>query len=231
MPVILSGDFNADPLHRNGVETYDAFVAAGFDDAWAELHKGNPAGGLTWGHDEFLADPSVPMIWRLDVVWYRGCGLVPIESKVLDLALDRDATPVMGFGPCGTHRQLQSRRTAPGNVAAPLGKIPLALLPLKGNRDKHGCGWRAAVARHPFHPALKKHCTTAVKKWETVMGKTQLIVLAVVGAALAGCVSPKVTTSAPAAVNFHQFHTVKLVVTDSAKTAYAKKGCPCLKVC
>ena len=58
------------------------------------------------------------------------------------------------------------------------------------------------------------------------MGKTQLILLAVVGAALAGCVSPKVTTSAPAAVNFHQFHTVKLVVTDSAKTAYAKEGLP-----
>lgn len=93
MPVILSGDFNADPLHRNGVETYDAFVAAGFDDAWAELHKANPSGGLTWGHDEFLADPSVPMIWRLDVVWFRGCGLVPTESKVLDLALDRAQSP------------------------------------------------------------------------------------------------------------------------------------------
>jgi endonuclease/exonuclease/phosphatase family metal-dependent hydrolase len=94
MPVILSGDFNADVLHRNGVETYDAFVAAGFDDAWAELHKGNPAGGLTWGHDEFLANPSVPMIWRLDVVWYRGCGLLPIESKVLDLVLNRTEAPL-----------------------------------------------------------------------------------------------------------------------------------------
>ncbi|MCC6820057.1 MAG: DUF4410 domain-containing protein [Verrucomicrobia subdivision 3 bacterium] len=58
------------------------------------------------------------------------------------------------------------------------------------------------------------------------MRKTRIILLAVVGAALAGCVSPKVTTSAPAAVNFHQFHTVKLVVTDSAKTAYAKEGLP-----
>jgi len=35
-PVILSGDFNADPLHRNGVRTYDTIVAAGFDDAWAD---------------------------------------------------------------------------------------------------------------------------------------------------------------------------------------------------
>jgi endonuclease/exonuclease/phosphatase family metal-dependent hydrolase len=94
LPVILSGDFNADPLHRNGVETYDAFVAAGFDDAWAELHKADPAGGLTWGHDEFLADPSVPMIWRLDVVWFRGFGLAPTESKVIDIALDRVQPPL-----------------------------------------------------------------------------------------------------------------------------------------
>ena len=94
LPVILSGDFNADVLHRNGVKTYDAFVAAGFDDAWAELHKANPAGGLTWGHDEFLADPSVPMIWRLDVVWFRGFGLVPTQSQVLDLALDREQPPL-----------------------------------------------------------------------------------------------------------------------------------------
>jgi endonuclease/exonuclease/phosphatase (EEP) superfamily protein YafD len=94
LPVILSGDFNADPLHRNGVETYDAFVAAGFDDAWAELHPHNPAGGLTWGHDEFLADPSVPMVWRLDVVWYRGLGLAPVAAEVLDLTLGREQPPL-----------------------------------------------------------------------------------------------------------------------------------------
>jgi hypothetical protein len=58
------------------------------------------------------------------------------------------------------------------------------------------------------------------------MGKTQLILLAVVGAALASFVSPKVTTPASTAVNLHEFHTVKLVVTDSAKTVYAKEGLP-----
>lgn len=94
LPVILSGDFNADPLQRNGVKTYDAFGAAGFDDAWAELHPSDLAGGLTWGHDEFLADPSVPMIWRLDVVWFRGGGLVPTGSEVLDLALNRGQPPL-----------------------------------------------------------------------------------------------------------------------------------------
>jgi len=58
------------------------------------------------------------------------------------------------------------------------------------------------------------------------MGKLKLILLAVVGAALASCVSPKITTSAPTDVDFHQFHTVKLVVTDSARTAYAQEGLP-----
>jgi len=94
LPVIIAGDFNADPLHRNGVETYDAFTAAGFDDAWAGLNKDNPTGGLTWGHDEFLADPSVPMVWRLDLVWYRGFGLAPTDSEVLDIGLDRTEPPL-----------------------------------------------------------------------------------------------------------------------------------------
>ena len=29
LPVILAGDFNADTLHRNGTQTYDAVIAAG----------------------------------------------------------------------------------------------------------------------------------------------------------------------------------------------------------
>src|SRR5207245_5787862 len=33
LPVILTGDFNADTLHRNGTQTYDALIAAGFTDA------------------------------------------------------------------------------------------------------------------------------------------------------------------------------------------------------
>ncbi|MFO1513023.1 MAG: endonuclease/exonuclease/phosphatase family protein [Verrucomicrobiota bacterium] len=93
LPVILSGDFNADPLKRNGVETYEAFAAAGFDDAWGALNESHPAGGLTWGHDEFLADPTVPFIWRIDLVLYRGNGLLPTRSEVLDLGLDRASPP------------------------------------------------------------------------------------------------------------------------------------------
>lgn len=94
LPVILSGDFNADPLYRTGTQTYDVFGAAGFADAWGTLNTANPTGGLTWGHDEFLADPTLPFIWRLDLVLYRGNGLLPIQSEVLDLELGRTQPPL-----------------------------------------------------------------------------------------------------------------------------------------
>jgi endonuclease/exonuclease/phosphatase family metal-dependent hydrolase len=94
VPVILSGDFNSDPLYRTGTQTYDVFGAAGFADAWGTLNEANPAGGLTWGHDEFLADPTIPFIWRLDLVLYRGNGLIPIQSEVLDLTLNRVEPPL-----------------------------------------------------------------------------------------------------------------------------------------
>ncbi len=84
MPVLIAGDFNADPLHRTGTTTYDAFIAAGFSDAWLALNPNDPAGGLTWGHDPFLADPATPFIWRLDLVFSRGGIFAPVESEVLD---------------------------------------------------------------------------------------------------------------------------------------------------
>ncbi len=58
------------------------------------------------------------------------------------------------------------------------------------------------------------------------MRKIKFILMAVAGVALAGCVSPTITTPASAGVDFHQFHKVRLIVTDSAKTAYAKEGLP-----
>jgi hypothetical protein len=53
-----------------------------------------------------------------------------------------------------------------------------------------------------------------------------LICLTAATMLLAGCVSPKVTTPAPVAVDFHQFHNVRLILTDSANTAYSKEGLP-----
>lgn len=84
-PVILVGDFNADPLHRDGSYAYDLIPAAGFTDAWAKLHSTTPAGGLTWGHDEFLADPLTLFDRRIDFVFYHGKGLVPEHADVIDL--------------------------------------------------------------------------------------------------------------------------------------------------
>lgn len=93
-PVILAGDFNADPFHRNGTQTYDEFIAAGFKDAWASTHPTDLAGGLTWGHDEFLADPTTAFAWQLDHVFYRGTGFVPTHADVIDMALDRTQPPL-----------------------------------------------------------------------------------------------------------------------------------------
>jgi hypothetical protein len=35
MPVMICGDFNSDPLHRDGSRAYDIYTRAGFKDAWA----------------------------------------------------------------------------------------------------------------------------------------------------------------------------------------------------
>lgn len=93
LPVILAGDFNADPLGRTGTQTYDVLVAAGFQDAWAATHPNELGGGLTWGHDEFLADPATAFVWQLDHVFCRGAGFVPTYADVLDLGLNRAQPP------------------------------------------------------------------------------------------------------------------------------------------
>lgn len=94
LPVLIVGDFNDDPLGRDGSFAYGLFPAAGFNDAWAMVHSSDPAGGLTWGHDEFLADPSVNFDRRIDMVFYRGADFVPQSADVLDLWLGRDAAPL-----------------------------------------------------------------------------------------------------------------------------------------
>jgi hypothetical protein len=96
LPVIIAGDFNSDLFDRDGsgALAYSTMVAGGFQDAWAVVHPGNPAGGLTWGHDEFLASPAKPFDRRIDFVFYRGAGLVPQSADVLDLWLGRSAAPL-----------------------------------------------------------------------------------------------------------------------------------------
>lgn len=94
LPVVLLGDFNADPLHRDGSFAYDFAPAAGFTDAWAALHPGNLTGGLTWGHDEYLANPMLAFDRRIDLVFYRGQGLKPVHAHVTDLTTGRSQAPL-----------------------------------------------------------------------------------------------------------------------------------------
>ena len=84
--VILVGDFNTDALHRDGSFAYDLIPAAGFTDAWAKLHPKTPAGGLTWGHDAWLADATTLFDRRIDFVFSHGKNLVPVQADVVDIA-------------------------------------------------------------------------------------------------------------------------------------------------
>jgi endonuclease/exonuclease/phosphatase family metal-dependent hydrolase len=93
-PVLIVGDFNSDSLGRDGSFAYHLFGDAGFHDAWATLHQYNPAGGLTWGHDEFLADPNVAFDRRIDLVFYKGADLIPTDADVVDMALGRTTPPL-----------------------------------------------------------------------------------------------------------------------------------------
>jgi hypothetical protein len=93
-PVMIVGDFNADPFGRDGSIAYSLFPAAGFSDAWAVLHPNIPADGLTWGHDEFLANPAASFDRRIDLVFYKGAGFVPTQADVVDMELGRVQPPL-----------------------------------------------------------------------------------------------------------------------------------------
>lgn len=93
-PVFILGDFNADPLHRDGSFAYDLMPAAGFGDVWAKTHPCTPRLGLTWGHDEFLADPTAAFDRRIDFVFYRGKGVVPVQACVVDMVTGLTTLPL-----------------------------------------------------------------------------------------------------------------------------------------
>jgi len=93
LPVLLCGDFNSDPFGRDGSVAYGTFTAGGFEDAWAALHPLDPAGGLTWGHDEFLADINTAFDRRIDLAFFRGADFVPATAEVVDLPLSGRTQP------------------------------------------------------------------------------------------------------------------------------------------
>jgi len=94
MPVMIIGDLNSDPLNRNGTDSYPDFAAAGFQDTWVTLHPDDSAGGLTWGHEATLSDPTVPFVYRLDYVFYRGNQFTPTALEILDPRINVTTPPL-----------------------------------------------------------------------------------------------------------------------------------------
>lgn len=58
------------------------------------------------------------------------------------------------------------------------------------------------------------------------MKNIPFVLLAALSGFLSGCVTPQIKTSPPAAVAFHQFHQVRLILTDSVNTPFSKEGLP-----
>jgi endonuclease/exonuclease/phosphatase family metal-dependent hydrolase len=82
-PVILAGDFNADANGNYSPAIYPLVInQGGLKDAWSVARPAEL--GLTWGHDEFLANPAVPFLFRLDWILYRGSAFDAIDASVLD---------------------------------------------------------------------------------------------------------------------------------------------------
>jgi endonuclease/exonuclease/phosphatase family metal-dependent hydrolase len=82
-PVVLVGDFNSDANGNYSPATYALLTGPGqFSDAWSEANPNQP--GLTWGHDQFLADKNQLFSLRIDFVLFRGAGLDASRTAVVD---------------------------------------------------------------------------------------------------------------------------------------------------
>jgi endonuclease/exonuclease/phosphatase family metal-dependent hydrolase len=90
MPVILAGDFNSDAYGNYSPETYALLTGQGhFTDAWRVAEPRRL--GLTWGHDSFLSDVTVPFLYRLDLILYRGRSFEATEADVIDPVIGHHA--------------------------------------------------------------------------------------------------------------------------------------------
>jgi endonuclease/exonuclease/phosphatase family metal-dependent hydrolase len=90
MPVILSGDFNSDAYGNYSPETYALITGQGhFTDSWTVAEPRRL--GLTWGHDPFLSDVTVPFVYRLDLILYRGRSFDATEADVIDPVIGQHA--------------------------------------------------------------------------------------------------------------------------------------------
>lgn len=98
MPVIMVGDFNS-PADGSGTATYSILVGAGFTDAWAQTHPGDP--GYTWSqNDDLRGDPVTsdpPPAGdpeRYDLVLHRGDLMARSADRVMKPVIPTD--PVTG---------------------------------------------------------------------------------------------------------------------------------------
>jgi endonuclease/exonuclease/phosphatase family metal-dependent hydrolase len=83
LPVVLVGDFNADAYGNYSPAIYPKLIGQGsFRDAWSVARPDEL--GLTWGHDELLSNPTVPFLYRLDLILYRGKSFDAVDADVSD---------------------------------------------------------------------------------------------------------------------------------------------------
>jgi endonuclease/exonuclease/phosphatase family metal-dependent hydrolase len=86
LPVVLVGDFNADAYGHYSPAIYPMLINQGdFTDAWSVARPEEL--GLTWGHDELLSNPTVPFLYRLDFILYRGRAFDAVDADVVDLLI------------------------------------------------------------------------------------------------------------------------------------------------
>ena len=94
LPVVLVGDFNSDPDNDFSPLVHGDVTAAGFADAWGEVHPSDP--GRTWGHAPLLDNETTAFTYRLDYVFRRGEG---VTAAGADLVGEDPADRVGGLWP------------------------------------------------------------------------------------------------------------------------------------
>lgn len=93
LPVVLAGDLNSDAYGNYGPSVYPLLTSfGGFNDAWTVARPGEL--GLNWGHDQFLADPSVLFSLRINYVLYRGRQLHASDAETIDLMIRATPPPL-----------------------------------------------------------------------------------------------------------------------------------------
>lgn len=89
LPTLLVGDFNS-RADGTGTPSYGILRAAGFEDAWSDVHPGDP--GLTCCWETHLLSPVPPFDERIDLVLARG-GFEALSAEIVGEDALADRTP------------------------------------------------------------------------------------------------------------------------------------------